>query len=217
MYVCIKWHVCCIYGVISRTVTVYICIELVIIIIIIIIITYNTDIHTVYYYYCDIKSNQFWLRDTWSCISHYPTIHVICVHMSKLSVASSVLKLHRFIMEQEKVEHFLQKPDFRDPFFKYNDCRNWVSILSDKKVIRVAELSAIQSKPTSEEANIYLHTLLLRDPSFDKLRILSQALGEDETHRNQKKLSDTIVNFLETENAGKFQTMIIFRFYILIL
>ena len=72
-----------------------------------------------------------------------------------------------------------------------------------KNAIRTADSQAIQSKHTSEEANDCLLALLVQDPSLRKLRALSEALKEDETHDNQQKLAKKIDHFLKSQGTVK--------------
>ena len=106
-------------------------------------------------------------------------------------------------MEEKKIVEFLNEPDFNQRFLNYNDSRKWVPTLQRKNAIRAADSQAIQSKHTSEEANNYLLTLLVQDPSLRKLRALSEALKEDETHDNQQKLAKKINHFLKSQGTVK--------------
>ena len=106
--------------------------------------------------------------------------------------------------EREKILEFLTKPHFSRPFLKFNDSRKWVSTLQRKNAIRTADSQAIQSKHTSEEANDCLLALLVQDPSLRKLRALSEALKEDETHDNQQKLAKKIDHFLKSLGIVKY-------------
>ena len=101
--------------------------------------------------------------------------------------------------EREKILEFLTKPNFSRPFLKFNDSRKWVSTLQRKNAIRAADSQAIQSKPTSEEANDCLLTLLVQDPSLRKLTALSEAFKEDKTHDNQLALAKKIDHFLKSK------------------
>ena len=97
----------------------------------------------------------------------------------------------------EKITEFLEEPNFSRQFRKYNDCRKWVVTLSRIKAISVADSQVIQSKSTSDEANDYLLTLIIKDPSIKKLKATSKALKEDETHDNQLALAEKIDQFLD--------------------
>ena len=103
----------------------------------------------------------------------------------------------------QKILEFLDEPEFCQRFRKFNDSRKWVATLSRKKAISDAHLQSIQSKPTSDEANDYLLTLIKNDPSIKKLEVLSEALKEDDTHNNQLALAKMIDQFLVSMVKGK--------------
>ena len=102
-----------------------------------------------------------------------------------------------------KILEFLDEPEFCEPLRKFSDSRKWVATLSRKKAITDAHLQSIQSKPTSDEANDSLLTLIKRDPSIKKLKVLSEALKEDDTHDNQLALAKMIDQFLVSMVKGK--------------
>ena len=74
--------------------------------------------------------------------------------------------------------------------------------LQINNAIEPTDSQAILSKPTSKEANNYLLTLLVQDPSPIKLRALSEALKENKTHYNQLELAEKIDHFLKSEFEG---------------
>ena len=102
-------------------------------------------------------------------------------------------------MEEKEIVDFLNEPDFNQRFLNSNDSRKWVQMLQINDAIDPADSQAIQSKPTSKEANNCLLTLLVQDPSLRKLRALSEALKENKTHDNQQTLAEKIDRFLKSE------------------
>ena len=109
-------------------------------------------------------------------------------------------------MEEKKIVDFLNEPDFNQRFLNYNDSRKWVPTLQIYNAIEPTDSQAIQSKPTSKEANNYLLTLLVQDPSLRKLRALSEALKENKTHDNQQTLAEMIDYFLKSQGIVKLYT-----------
>ena len=85
-----------------------------------------------------------------------------------------------------------------DYFHSFCDVRRISHWLQQSKVLEIDDLEKMIRSVDRHSANTSLNILLNNDPSLAKLKALSNALREDNTHGCHEELADRIDQFIAT-------------------